>query len=158
MVYTAGGQHSTKQIFKTLKRPQAFSSLTLDQLLIHSLVSTPFRRIPMDPNNPSPQSGNVMRRLPAYEETNIPYSFRLPTYRSSYIRRFHPYARYVSLSIKEYDMVCAFFMITRHVLTSKQDEDEFGGDEAPLDLHILGERALQHDTTPTAPVIECVDE
>lgn len=112
----------------------------------------------MNPNNLSPQSGTITRRLPAYEETNIPYSFRLPTYRSSYIRRFHPYARYVSLSIKEYEMVCAFFMITRHVLTSEQDEDEFRGDEAPLDLNILGERALQHDTMPAAPAIKCVDE
>ena len=55
-------------------------------------------------------------------------------------------------------MVCAFFMITRHVLTSEQDEDEFRGDEAPLDLNILGERALQHDTMPAAPAIKCVDE
>ncbi|KAF8721593.1 hypothetical protein AX14_010273 [Amanita brunnescens Koide BX004] len=95
----------------------------------------------MDPNNLSPptQSETVMRHLPAYEEINMPYSFRLPTYRSSYIRRFHPYARYVSLSIKEYDM----------------DDSEFRGDQAP---YILGERALQHDTTPAAPTVKCVDE
>jgi len=91
----------------------------------------------MDPNFIPllPQNQNVARHLPAYEETNIPYSFRLPTYRSSYIRRFHPYARYVTLSIDEDDM----------------DEGDLGGDQALLDLGILGQPALLHLAVPAAP-------
>ncbi len=40
------------------------------------------------------------RYLPTYEETNAPYSLCLPAYRSSYIHRYHPYAR-VSMSVFE---------------------------------------------------------
>ena len=41
------------------------------------------------------------RYLPTYEESSIPYSLRLPSYRSSYVRRFHPYARYATASLEE---------------------------------------------------------
>ncbi|KAF8350436.1 hypothetical protein F5887DRAFT_1069453 [Amanita rubescens] len=97
----------------------------------------------MDPNFLSllAQSGNAPRHLPAYEETNIPYSFRLPTYRSSYVRRFHPYARYVTVPIDEDDM----------------DEGDFGVDQTLLDLGILGQSALLHHAAPAAPANECVD-
>ena len=45
---------------------------------------------------------NQARYLPTYEESNIPYSLRLPSYRSSYVRRFHPYARYATtMSLEE---------------------------------------------------------
>jgi hypothetical protein len=51
---------------------------------------------------------NIIRYLPTYEEANnLPYSYRLPTYRSSYIRRYHPYARYAAPPPPEYIMVCA---------------------------------------------------
>ena len=41
-------------------------------------------------------NSNQPRYLPTYEESNIPYSLRLPSYRSSHVRRFHPYARYAT--------------------------------------------------------------
>ena len=47
----------------------------------------------------------IPRHLPTYEAVNIPYSLRLPTYRSSYIRRFHPYARFVSPPTEDYYLV-----------------------------------------------------
>jgi len=47
---------------------------------------------------------NLTRYLPTYEEANLPYSYRLPTYRSSYIRRYHPYARYTASPPPEYVM------------------------------------------------------
>ena len=56
----------------------------------------------------SPQNNtddNVTRHLPSYEEANIQYSLRLPAYRSSYIRRFHPYARYITRTTGEPYMV-----------------------------------------------------
>ncbi|PFH52647.1 hypothetical protein AMATHDRAFT_2043 [Amanita thiersii Skay4041] len=31
--------------------------------------------------------------LPSYEETLVQYSLRLPTYRSGYVHRYHPYTR-----------------------------------------------------------------
>lgn len=46
-------------------------------------------------------------------------------------------------------------MTIRRVLTSEQDDSEFRGDQAP---YILGDQALQHDTTPAAPTVKCVDE
>ncbi len=53
----------------------------------------------MPPTQNSTNSSHT-RYLPTYEETNVPYSLRLPAYRSSYIHRFHPYAR-VSMSLFE---------------------------------------------------------
>ncbi|KIL71405.1 hypothetical protein M378DRAFT_6152 [Amanita muscaria Koide BX008] len=40
------------------------------------------------------------RYLPTYKEANVSYSLRLPAYRSTLIRRYHPYARY-SISAHE---------------------------------------------------------
>ena len=48
---------------------------------------------------------NVTRYLPTYEETNGPYSLRLPAYRSSYIHRFHPYARVTTSLLEERHIV-----------------------------------------------------
>ncbi|KAK2466671.1 hypothetical protein APHAL10511_000929 [Amanita phalloides] len=74
---------------------------------------------------------NVERYLPTYEEANIPYSLRLPTYRSSYARRFHPYARFVSHPLREYD---------------EHDEEL----EDPQDSESLDGSVLQlHDIVPT---------
>lgn len=47
---------------------------------------------------------NQPRYLPTYEESNIAYSLRLPSYRSSHVRRFHPYARYAT-SLEDQYMV-----------------------------------------------------
>ncbi|KAM6500236.1 hypothetical protein JOM56_003250 [Amanita muscaria] len=49
-----------------------------------------------------PLDVDTPRYLPAYDETIVPYSLRLPTYRSSYIRRFHPYARYITPAIEDH--------------------------------------------------------
>ena len=46
----------------------------------------------------------VPRYLPSYQEANLPYSLRLPAYRSSYVRRFHPYARYC-MPVEQYPVV-----------------------------------------------------
>ncbi|KAF8640778.1 hypothetical protein AX17_000427 [Amanita inopinata Kibby_2008] len=45
------------------------------------------------------------RYLPPYRDTVIPYTLRLPTYRSSYARRYHPYARYFTVRVEEDDLV-----------------------------------------------------
>lgn len=47
---------------------------------------------------------NNSRYLPTYDAANAQYTLRLPTYRSSYIRRFHPYAR-IARFFKEQDRV-----------------------------------------------------
>jgi hypothetical protein len=47
-------------------------------------------------------SFNRARYLPTYEECNAPYSLRLPSYRSSHVRRFHPYARYAATFQEDY--------------------------------------------------------
>ncbi|KAK2466669.1 hypothetical protein APHAL10511_000927 [Amanita phalloides] len=70
-------------------------------------------------------SSDPTRHLPTYEEATIQYSFRLPAYRSSYIRRFHPYARYATRYIGEYDM--------------DNDDSDHTYDEVPLDLRALEE-------------------
>ncbi|KAF8623341.1 hypothetical protein AX15_006416 [Amanita polypyramis BW_CC] len=66
-------------------------------------------------------NSNIIHYLPTYEETIIPYSLRLPTYRSSYIRRFHPYARYTTPPADDCDM-------------------DGTGEEPLLNLSTLGER------------------
>lgn len=48
---------------------------------------------------------NQARYLPTYEESNAPYSLRLPSYRSAYIHRFHPYPRYATSLTEERYMV-----------------------------------------------------
>lgn len=44
---------------------------------------------------------STTRYLPTYQDAVMPYSLRLPAYRSSYIRRYHPYARYVTPPVQE---------------------------------------------------------
>lgn len=51
------------------------------------------------------QLNNQARYLPTYEESNAPYSLRLPSYRSAYIHRFHPYPRYATSLTEERYMV-----------------------------------------------------
>jgi hypothetical protein len=62
-------------------------------------------------NTPSPAQVDMdsinTRYLLTYEEFIVPYSLRLPTYRSSYIRRYHPYPRYITSSIDDDEMVRA---------------------------------------------------
>ncbi|KAK2466663.1 hypothetical protein APHAL10511_000921 [Amanita phalloides] len=47
---------------------------------------------------------NSIRYLPTYEDATTQYSLRLPTYRSSYIRRFHPYPRSMARIVERFDM------------------------------------------------------
>lgn len=56
---------------------------------------------------------NHTRYLPSYEDANVSYSLRLPSYRSSYIRRFHPYARYGR--IEELSSVWLLLIASTHV-------------------------------------------
>jgi hypothetical protein len=56
---------------------------------------------------------NHTRYPPSYEAANVSYSLRLPTYRSSYIRRFHPYARYAP--IEELSAVWLLLIASAHV-------------------------------------------
>ncbi|KAF8736690.1 hypothetical protein AX14_014170 [Amanita brunnescens Koide BX004] len=84
---------------------------------------------------------NQPRYLPTYEESNAPYSLRLPSYRSSYIRRFHPYARFTTLLIEERYM-----------------DDCDHGDEGPLlNLSILDEPIRTVSQTAAEPVAAFVD-
>ena len=109
------------------------------------------RRVFMDPqdNNLPPAQGDIggirTRYLLTYEESNIPYSLRLPTYRSSYVRRFHPYARYITPSIDDDEMVRvqSSSWSTTLVLILVKDDDEFDA-FARLDLSILA--VLPHPT------------
>ncbi|KAF8672773.1 hypothetical protein AX14_005521 [Amanita brunnescens Koide BX004] len=78
-------------------------------------------------------SFNRARYLPTYEECNAPYSLRLPSYRSSHVRRFHPYARYAATFQEDYI-----------------DDCDHGDGEALLDLSILNTPTL-HMITESAP-------
>ncbi|KIL71399.1 hypothetical protein M378DRAFT_154955 [Amanita muscaria Koide BX008] len=69
--------------------------------------------------------------LPTYEDAIVSYSLRLPTYRSSYIRRYHPYARYTTPIVQE------------------QFTDEIDYDEPVLDLSILARRVEPVRVEPT---------
>ncbi|KAF8350429.1 hypothetical protein F5887DRAFT_300340 [Amanita rubescens] len=112
------------------------------------------RRVFMDPqdNNLPPAQGDIggikTRYLLTYAESNIPYSLRLPTYRSSYVRRFHPYARYITPSIDDDEMVRVQLSSwsTTLVLILVKDDDDQNDDFARLDLSILAERRLPHPT------------
>ncbi|KAK2459835.1 hypothetical protein APHAL10511_008156 [Amanita phalloides] len=74
---------------------------------------------------------STTRHLPTYEEADIPYSLRLPTYRSSYIRRYHPYPRYSASLVEERFM---------------DDVGDHDDEESLLDLSILYEPVPQmHD-------------
>ncbi|KAF8623336.1 hypothetical protein AX15_006412 [Amanita polypyramis BW_CC] len=81
------------------------------------------------------QNNNVTRHLPTYEEANISYSLRLPAYRSSYIRRFHPYARYTTRTTEEQ--------------YTGDSHDDVHREETPLDLRILDD-PMQVLPTPPA--------
>ncbi|KAK2464746.1 hypothetical protein APHAL10511_003164 [Amanita phalloides] len=72
---------------------------------------------------------STTRHLPTYEEADIPYSLRLPAYRSSYIRRYHPYARYSASIVEERFMV--------------EDVGDHDDEESLLDLSILYETIPQ---------------
>ena len=62
---------------------------------------------------------NQTRYLPTYEESNAPYSLRLPCYRSTYIHRFHPYPRYATtLSEEQYMEVCLLYVRVGRMLTN----------------------------------------
>ncbi|KAF8623327.1 hypothetical protein AX15_006405 [Amanita polypyramis BW_CC] len=102
---------------------------------------------------------NATRRLPTYEEANIPYSLRLPTYRSSYIRRFHPYARYTTCSMEEQYMVQLLASPPTHLFFLTRKKDDSHGDhreeETPLDLRILEDPA---QVFPTLPAEERTEE
>ncbi|KAM6500235.1 hypothetical protein JOM56_003249 [Amanita muscaria] len=80
-----------------------------------------------------PDNDNI-RHLPSYEEATGPYSLRLPSYRSSYIRRFHPYPRYVT---------------PPPACDSSDDHDD-----DVLDLSILDHRVRQLPVEREAPVDE----
>lgn len=75
--------------------------------LLHT--SRPTRFMDFGDNTPSPAQVDMdslnTRYLLTYEESIVPYSLRLPTYRSSYIRRFHPYPRFIASSIDDDEMV-----------------------------------------------------
>ena len=111
------------------------------------------RRIFMDPHDNIPPPAQVdigginTRYLLTYEESIIPYSLRLPTYRSSYIRRFHPYARYITPSIEDDEMVRVLLSSwsTTLVLILVKDDDENEA-FARLDLSILAGPRLPHPT------------
>ncbi|SRR6266576_2423387 len=110
-------------------------------------------RVFMDPHDNTPPPAQVdiggtnTRYLLTYEESIVPYSLRLPTYRSSYIRRFHPYARYITPSIDDDEMVRVLSLSwsTKLVLILVKDDDENDA-FAWLDLSILAERWLPHPT------------
>lgn len=99
----------------------------------------------MHRNPPSPErsaensSTHALRHLPTYEEVNIPYSLRLPTYRSSYIRRFHPYARYTTPSAEGFD---------------SDNSDYYYDEDTLLDLTILDEYAPQQPEVPSTSANE----
>jgi hypothetical protein len=106
----------------------------------------------MDPHDNIPPPAPVdigginTRYLLTYEESVIPYSLRLPTYRSSYIRRFHPYARYITPSIDDDEMVrvlLSSWSTTVVLILVKDDENEAF---VQLDLSILAERRLPRPT------------
>ncbi|KAF8350427.1 hypothetical protein F5887DRAFT_1069444 [Amanita rubescens] len=63
------------------------------------------------------------RYLPTYDAANTQYTLRLPSYRSSYIHRFHPYAR-ITRFIEEQDV--------------DNSNNEQPGEGTPLDLRVLG--------------------
>jgi len=97
----------------------------------------------MLPTQNSTNSSHI-RYLPTYEETNASYSLRLPAYRSSYIHRFHPYAR-VSMS----------FFEERYI--DLDDRDHADTNESfLLNLSILDEPVASMSVTPmTTPDDAC---
>lgn len=84
--------------------------------------------------------GENCRHLPTYDAANTQYTLRLPTYRSSYIRRFHPYAR-IARFIEEQDVVRRVNFLLQYAcpLTWKKDEsdNEQRGEGMLLDLRLL---------------------
>ena len=85
------------------------------------------------------QTNNQTRYLPTYEESNAPYSLRLPSYRSAYIHRFHPYPRYAISLAKEQYMVSIFGLRSRWMdLDPSKDDCDHGDEPEPLlNLSIL---------------------
>lgn len=79
------------------------------------------------------------RFLPTYDAANTQYTLRLPTYRSSYLRRFHPYAR-ISRFVEEQAPVrwLSFIFLYACLLTRTQDDHLYDEGTPLLDLHILG--------------------
>ncbi|KIL61290.1 hypothetical protein M378DRAFT_167105 [Amanita muscaria Koide BX008] len=85
----------------------------------------------MDPQSIPPRAGaSAVRPLPSYDDVNVPYSLRLPAYRSSYMRRYHPYPRYYT--------------------PTQQHDTDISADE-PLDLSILEVPILPPIIHPAAP-------
>lgn len=81
---------------------------------------------------------NNSRYLPTYNVANTQYTLRLPTYRSSYIRRFHPYAR-IPRFVEEVRQLNFVFLYARLLTRRKDDSDNDLYDEGTLlDLRILG--------------------
>lgn len=101
---------------------------------------------------------NQPRYLPTYEESNAPYSLRLPSYRSSYIRRFHPYARFTTLLIEERYMVSMLAVRAGWTYFDQSKDDCDHGDEGPLlNLSILDEPIRTVSQTAAEPVAAFVD-
>ncbi|KAK2465566.1 hypothetical protein APHAL10511_002458 [Amanita phalloides] len=88
---------------------------------------------------------STIRHLPTYEEANKPYSLRLPTYRSSYIRRYHPYARYSASFVEERFMV--------------EDVADHDDEESLPDLSILYEPIPQmHDALGDSHLAQSLED
>lgn len=98
----------------------------------------------MDPGHSLPSSlqggpiPTVTHYLPIYEEVNLSYSYRLPTYRSSYMRRYHPYPRYIVSATDE----------------NLLDDELDAHDEAPLDLYLSIAPAMPE----AAPNVDPLDD
>ncbi|KAF8346838.1 hypothetical protein F5887DRAFT_1072933 [Amanita rubescens] len=108
----------------------------------------------MLPTQSSTNSSHT-RYLPTYEETNAPYSLRLPAYRSSYIHRFHPYARVSMSFFEERYIVSGLIPDLRWVAfdQAKDPDDRDYGDNNEgclLDLSILDEPIASMSVTPMA--------
>ena len=101
------------------------------------------------------QNSSHARYLPSYEETNAPYSLRLPAYRSSYIHRFHPYAR-VSMSFFEDQYLVSTlvpdFLWAAFDQAKDSDDRDYGdtNEDFLLDLSILDEPVASMSVTPMA--------
>ncbi|KAM6500246.1 hypothetical protein JOM56_003260 [Amanita muscaria] len=100
----------------------------------------------MDPGHSLPSSlqgspiPTVTHYLPVYEEVNLSYSYRLPTYRSSYMRRYHPYPRYIVSPTDE-----------------NLDDGLYAHGEAPLHLDISVAPMMLEAAAP-APNVERVED
>lgn len=81
---------------------------------------------------------NNSRYLPTYDVANTHYTLRLPAYRSSYIRRFHPYARI--RFVEEPALVWQLSFLYTCLLTRRKNDryNDLYDEGTLLDLRILG--------------------